>query len=349
MADFSKYDLNIFKFINVHAIKNADKNGDNVVLSGEFANYYSDKMQSSDWNGEALSVNEEKDILKNFFSRMIDNNKAKGKVQGYENIANEFAADSNEQNSLGEKIKNFNKFLEGIKKCPDYIIEKNSWENAVLNKLITLCNKDFSNFENVLQSEDCRDIYCEITANMLLKQCLEDRNLNNEKFGDKTLATLLAEDPMLTEIINNYVKQLCVPDNTQFNESQLENDIKGIINEYFDWAGINYDIKIYDGDGDATNDVSAEYTGNINELKDDALTPLQHKIADTEICSRIINKFQIDYIDYFSEFKKYAQSFVNDVLSGKVENATVQTGSWEGNLPDWASLAAVFEMSKQKV
>ena len=52
---------------------NADKNGDKVVLSGEFANYYSDKMQSSDWNGEALSVNEEKDIFYDLINLIIEN------------------------------------------------------------------------------------------------------------------------------------------------------------------------------------------------------------------------------------------------------------------------------------
>ena len=98
MTDYSKYDNHIFKFIvaNERWFEKADKDSDGILLSGEFASYFESSMNFEDWDGEVTNSNDEKDILKNFFARMIDTNKAKGHIDGYKNIANEFAADVTE-------------------------------------------------------------------------------------------------------------------------------------------------------------------------------------------------------------------------------------------------------------
>ena len=351
MTDYSRYDNHIFKFIvaNTDWFTKADKNSDGILLSGEFTSYLESSMNLEDWNGEVTSSKDEKDILKNFFSRMIDTNKTKGHIDGHKNIANEFAADEDEiENFTSKKIENYNIILCGLT-CPDYIEDQDAWKMQAATEIVALYGKNTSDISNFVETDACQDILAKITSKMLYEQCMNDvvNQLQSQAIyvGSKPLSSILSEDTTLKTIVEKYVEDICKGDDTKFDSDQMEKDVKGIINKYFNYAGLdNLNIKLYDSKEDSTDDnVVASYSGTIQDLNNRELTSLQINVAQAEIYSRVLSEFQQDYLDYYTEFPKYAKAFVNSII------AVVPKGSWENNIPDWDSLAAQFATSTAKI
>ena len=223
------------------------------------------------------------------------------------------------------------------------------WKMQATTEIVALYGKSTLDIKDFVETDACQDVLAKITSKMLYEQCMNDvvNQLQSQAIyvGSKPLSSILSEDTTLKTIVEKYVEDICKGDDTKFDSDQMEKDVKGIINKYFNYAGLdNLNIKLYDSKEDSTDDnVVASYSGTIQDLNNRELTSLQINVAQAEIYSRVLSEFQQDYLDYYTEFQKYAKAFVNSII------AVVPKGSWENNIPDWDSLAAQFECSTAKI
>ena len=290
----------------------ADDNGDGLVIKSEFKKFMLDEF---DWNGEANTVDEKKDLASKYFDKI--NSFKTGNVQGaskksekstlsdkdFETIErniklyeafDKYAKENIKTDDVADVLGNYSsKWVNDVKEALGAYLESYKGDPDESDALAEFLDAKLGNIQSQIAAEYCAIVYTTDELQETLAEYPEYK---------------VADDSTLQGIIKAYVESAGA--DGDFDIDTIMEDIRDIVDGYLATAEL--------GEGDVSALEGLEYN-------DSALNPLQIAVLTQTIKDELATSGE-DYSNYTELFNSAVEEFIQTQLASGEGFAALKTG-----------------------